>query len=337
MVTATQTNKEQFLQQGYLKVEGVLDPETVLDPIIQEYHGVLDNLANDLFASGRISSRYEGLGFDERLIKIYQETGEAHMQYFDFSLPFQGVKEDTPFWAGPAVLNAFVNEKLLDVVEELIGPEIYSNPVQHVRIKPPEKYLPKNDQGLPVIGPTGWHQDHGVVTEDAADTNMVTTWFSLPDTPVESGPMRLVPGSHRTGLLTHCEDYEGNGAELVSSVMQIPQRLFDYEDAIPMPTKRGDVIFMHKQTVHGSLSNVSEQIRWSFDLRYNPIGQNTGREAFPGFVARSRQNPETELRDPVQWKQSWLDCRSRMAKINQDGMSDVTFSRWADGHPDCEY
>ena len=73
MVTATQTNKEQFLQQGYLKVEGVLDPETVLDPIIQEYHGVLDDLANDLFASGRISSRYEDLGFDERLMKIYQE------------------------------------------------------------------------------------------------------------------------------------------------------------------------------------------------------------------------------------------------------------------------
>ena len=337
MIAATQTNKEQFLQQGYLKVEGLLDPETVLDPIIQEYHGVLDDLANDLFASGRISSRYEDLGFDERLMKIYQETGEAHSQYFDFSLPFQGVKEDTPFWAGPAVLNAFVNEKLLDVVEELIGPEIYSNPVQHVRIKPPEKYLPKNDQGLPVIGPTVWHQDHGVVTEEADDTNMVTTWFSLTDTPVESGPMRLVPGSHRTGLLTHCEDYEGNGAELVSSVMQIPQRLFDYEDAIPQPTKRGDVIFLHKQTVHGSLSNVSEQIRWSFDLRYNPIGQNTGREAFPGFVARSRRNPESELRDPVQWKQSWLDTRSRMAKVNQDGASDINFSRWADGHPDCEY
>jgi len=335
MVTASKTIAEQFAEKGFVKVEGVLDPATVLDPIIEEYHGVLDNLAADLFGAGEISSRFEELPFDKRLIKIYQETGEAHSQYFDFSLPFQGVRDDTPFWTGPAVFNAFVNENLLDVVEEFIGPEIYSNPVQHVRIKPPEKYLPKNDQGLPVIGPTVWHQDHGVVTEEADDTNMVTTWFSLTDTPVESGPLRVVPGSHRTGLLTHCEDYEGNEPWLRGR--QIPQRLFDYEDAIPQPTKRGDVIFLHKQTVHGSLSNVSEQIRWSFDLRYNPIGQNTGREAFPGFVARSRRNPESELRDPVQWKQSWLDTRSRMAKVNQDGASDINFSRWADGHPDCEY
>jgi hypothetical protein len=320
MVTAIQTNKEHFLQHGFVKVEGVRDPETVLDPIIYEYHGVLDNLADELFVSGRISSRYE-----------------AHSQYFDFSLPSQGVKEDTPFWAGPAVLNAFVNEKLLDVVEELIGPEIYSNPVQHVRIKPPEKYLPKNEQGLPVIGPTVWHQDHGVVTEEADDTNVVTTWFSLTDTPVEAGSLRFVPGSYRSVLvlLTHCEDYEGNDPALRGR--QIPQRLFDYEDAIPMPTKRGDVIFLHKQVVHGSLSNVSERIRWSFDLRYNLIGQSTGRDVFPGFVARSRRNPESELRDPSRWKQSWLDTRSRMAKINQEGTSDVTFSCWADGHPDCEY
>ena len=81
---------------------------------------------------------------------------------------------------------------------------------------------------------------------------------------------------------------------------------------------------------------MSDQIRWSFDLRYNPIGQNTGRDVFPGFIARSRANPETELRDPVKWRQSWLDTRSRMAKINRNGMDQVEFGRWADGHPDCE-
>lgn len=335
MVTASKTITEQFAEQGYVKVEGVLDPNTVLDPIIEEYHGVLDHLASDLFSMGKISSEFKELPFDERLIKIYQETGQAHAQYFDFSLPFQGVRPDTPFWAGPAVFNAFVNENLLDVVEQLIGPEIYSNPVQHVRIKPPEQFLPKNDEGMPVIGATAWHQDHGVVTEEADETNMITTWFSLTDTPVESGPLRVVPGSHDDGLLTHCLDYGGNGPEFRGG-RQIPQRLFPMEQAVPLPTKRGDVIFLHKQLVHGSLANVSDQIRWSFDLRYNPIGQNTGREVFPGFVARSKANPESELRDPGQWHQSWLDCRSRMAKINQESMDEVAFSRWSDGHPDCE-
>ena len=145
MVTMSKTLTDQFAEQGFVKVEGVLDPESVLDPINEEYHGVLDQLASDLYEAGKISSKFEDLPFDARLIKIYQETKQAHSQYFDFSLPFQGVQDDTPFWTGPAVFNAFVNANLLDVVEQLIGPEIYSNPVQHVRIKPPEKLLPKND------------------------------------------------------------------------------------------------------------------------------------------------------------------------------------------------
>ena len=32
----------------------------------------------------------------------------------------------------------------------------------------------------------------------------------------------------------------------------------------------------------------------------------------------------------------WLECREKMSKINQDDSDDVKFSRWADGHPDCE-
>ena len=335
MVTASKQLTERFAEQGYVKVDGLLDPVSVLDPIIEEYHGVLHNLASELHEAGEISSKFEELPFDARLIKIYQETGRAHSQYFDFSLPFQGVTEDTPFWTGPAVFNAFINDRLLDVVEELIGPEIFSNPVQHVRIKPPEKFLPKNDLGMPVIGPTSWHQDHGVVTEAADETNLITAWFSLTDTPVEAGPLRVVPGSHVSGLLTHCLDYDGNGPEFRGG-RQIPRRLFDHDQAIPLPTKRGDVIFLNKELVHGSLSNVSDRIRWSFDLRFNPIGQNTGREVFPGFVARSRANPESQLRDPEEWRRMWLDCRSRMAKINRADTDDVEFGRWKGGHPDCE-
>ena len=187
---------------------------------------------------------------------------------------------------------------------------------------------------MPVIGATVWHQDHGVVTDEADDTNMITTWFSLTDTPVESGPLRVVPGSHRDGLLTHCNDYEGNGPEFRGR--QIPERLFENDEAVPLPTRRGDVVFLHKQLVHGSLANVSDNIRWSFDLRYNPTGQNTGREAFPGFVARSRTNPDTELRDPAKWHRLWSDTRTRMAKINQENTDEILFSRWEDGHPDCE-
>lgn len=325
----TQQQVDQFQEQGFLKVDAVLDPATYLDPVIEEYEGVLDALARELFAGGEITSTWEELPFGERVTRIYAESGRAHAQYFDFSLPFSDVREDTPFWCGPAVLNAFTAEPLLDVVESLIGPEIYSNPVQHVRIKPPENKLPKDRNGKPVIGATQWHQDHGVVTPDADATNMLTVWFSLYDTPVAAGPLKVVPGSHREGLRTHCDNYRGHGGR------EIPERLFAAADAAPLPTARGDVVCLHRQTVHGSLPNVSDAIRWSFDLRYNPIGQHTGRAAFPGFVARSRRAPHLELRDAGAWRRSWEETRRRMARLNQGGQTDVPFGRWADGHPDC--
>ena len=33
---------------------------------------------------------------------------------------------------------------------------------------------------------------------------------------------------------------------------------------------------------------------------------------FPGFVARSREHPETELPDPVAWKTLWEDARANI-------------------------
>ena len=60
----------------------------------------------------------------------------------------------------------------------------------------------------------------------------------------------------------------------------------------------------HQFTPHAALENKSDELHWSFDLRYNPVGQNTGRPAFPGFVARSRSQPEKELRDPL--KGAWF-------------------------------
>ena len=315
----------QYEEQGYLLVEGLLDPEQDLDPIIAEYHDVLDNLAQDLFEAGEISSLHEDLPFGERLIQIYSESKQVHAQYFDFSLPQGNVKPDTPLWVGPAVFNALRNERLLDAVESIIGPEIYSNPVQHVRLKPPEQLTPVNPEtGQVQLGATPWHQDNGVVLPEADETNILTVWFSLWDAPAEAGCLQVVPNSHREGLYVHCPGKLGGG-------LHVPTEFFRSQEAVPVPTKRGDVLFLDKHTCHNSLSNHSDNIRWSFDLRYNPIGQPTGRHYFPGFVARSRRNPETELRDPAAWAELWVEARRKLAEEEVKG----PFNRWKTAHPAC--
>jgi hypothetical protein len=88
---------------------------------------------------------------------------------------------------------------------------------------------------------------------------------------------------------------------------------------------------MHRRTMHSSLPNRSDRVRWSFDLRYNPIGQPTGRPAFPGFVARSRREPSSELRDPNGWTELWHAARRRLAEAE----TAPKFNRWTADAPVC--
>ncbi len=305
-----------FQEEGYLLVRGLLDPEQDLDPVIGEYHGVLDQLARELYAQGRISSTYEELPFSPRMIRICAESGSTHAQYFDFSLPQMGIKADTPFWAGPAVFQTLRSERLLDAVQCFIGPEIYSNPIQHVRLKPPEHLVPKDPAtGKVQLGSTPGHQDNGVLLPTADQSQILTVWFPLWDATEENGCLQVLPGSHRQGLLTHCRRWNG---------LSIPDQFLRLEDGLPLPMQRGDVLFMTQLTCHGSLCNHSQEVRWSFDLRYNPTGQPTGREMFPGFVARSRRNPASELRDPSAWYGLWRETRDRLARAEEN----PAFNRW---------
>jgi hypothetical protein len=212
------------------------------------------------------------------------------------------------------------NERLLDAVESIMGPEIYSNPVQHVRLKPPEHLTPKNEKGRVQLGKSPVHQDNGVVQPEADETQMLTVWFSFNDVTAKNGCLCVWPGSHRAGLLDHCPTDIG---------LRIPGKLLKGK-AVTAAMQKGDALFMHKLTIHASFSNHSDDVRFSFDLRYNPIGQPTGRSYFPGFVARSRRNPESELRDPAAWNQLWADARHRLAT---EGAGN--FNRWSKDSPVC--
>jgi ectoine hydroxylase-related dioxygenase (phytanoyl-CoA dioxygenase family) len=324
MTGLSKAQVDRFHDDGYLVVEGLISPIEVLDPLAREYDRVLDRLAHELHAAGRIADTYADLPFSDRFIQIESETNETNAQCFDFSLPQGNIKLDTPMWLGAAVFAALVHPPLLDAVETIIGGEIFSNPVQHVRIKAPEHLGARDEMsGSTKMGATNWHQDNGVLLPVADDSDIVTVWFSLSDARVEHGCLQVIPRSHRLGLLAHCPAGPGG--------LEIPESVASRDDAVPLPTKRGDVIFLHKRTMHGSLPNVSEEIRWSFDLRYNPIGQETGRGAFPGFVARSRLRPETELHSRDEWEALWNAARAHLAEVEYS----APFNRWSADAPVC--
>ena len=317
----TKIERQHFEDEGFVLVRGLLDVERDIQPVFEEYARVLDRLAHELYAAGEIPSRYEELSFSDRMIACYRDSKRVLSQHFDCSLPQAGTTASSPIWVGPEVFRALRNETLLDVVEDLIGPEIFSNPVQHIRIKPPQHVLP-DDRMDPKTGSKGgfdagvtpWHQDNGVVLPEADETNMLTVWWPLTRATLENGCLQIIPRSHKAGILHHCATVSG---------LAIPDPMLDLDHALSVPMEPGDVLFLHRRTCHASLPNVSEEVRISFDIRYNPIGQSTGREIFPGFVARSRSHPRNELRDPEVWAQSWYDTRAKLA-----GKNIPYYNRW---------
>ena len=315
---------DHYNEHGFAIARGLLDLQADIDPVVDEYTRHLDRLVGTWLQDGKLQSGYDQLPFFERLLCVVREAESAYDQHFDISLPQDGVTEATPMHHGPAVFALLRSPRLLDAVEAFVGGEIYSNPVQHTRIKIPERLLPEPSRtGLTVQ--IAWHQDLGVVTVDADNTEMLTVWLPITRATVENGCLAVMPGSHREPLELHCRSRN----QLTLNQVSIPERLV-HGEPLPLPMEPGDVLFMHRRTKHCGLPNQSDEIRWSFDLRYHPIGQPTGRPWFPGFVARSRQHPETELRSASAWAESWRQARQKLADSQ-----DVAFNRWKAGDIRC--
>jgi len=310
----TQEQIETFGRDGVLVVEDVL-PADVLHAVRREYSALLDDLYADWRAKGLVPDG-TGLDFYEKLLVSYR-SGCDWFQPMDISLPGGEIETDTPFHFGPAVFDMLTNPRLLDLVEDLIGPEITSNPIQHVRLKPPAVNL-RGEENRAHIMATDWHQDRAVAHAEGDRTNMVTVWLAISDATVENGCLQVVPGKPQ--MYPHCPRRQ----------TAIAEGFLDESKARPLPVKAGGAVIFHPLTPHASLDNVSDRFRWSFDVRYNVTGQPTGRAHFPSFVARSATAPGSVLTDWREWRQMWEDARARLSS-----QPHIPIHRWTSDSPAC--
>ncbi len=298
----TQEQIEKFERDGYLVVDRLVSVAEVLEPLEIEYTALLRGLCQQWSCDDRLPAAADEKDFSS-MIMAAVDAGIDYFQPIDISLPTGDINARTPFHAGPAVFALMTNTAVLDAVESLLGPELTSNPIQHVRVKPPRGAL-KGAEKRPHIVATDWHQDRGVTHADADESRMVTVWVAVTAATEENGCLQVIPGSHKQPMLTHCP---------ASGQLRIPKQQFSEAMAQPLPVPAGGAVFFHPNTIHSSLENTSASIRWSFDLRYNVTGDSTGREFFPSFVARSFSAPETELRSATAWRQLWEDARTRLS------------------------
>ncbi|MBK7368258.1 MAG: phytanoyl-CoA dioxygenase family protein [Candidatus Eisenbacteria bacterium] len=103
---------------------------------------------------------------------------------------------------------------------------------------------------------TSAHQDGAYV---GAERECWTVWSPLTDCPISLGPLAILPGSHRTGLVAHA-----TGAHAVLGATDVSQ-----DGWVASDLRAGDALMFHQLTMHAALPNLSpDRLRISVDCRY---------------------------------------------------------------------
>jgi ectoine hydroxylase-related dioxygenase (phytanoyl-CoA dioxygenase family) len=153
---------------------------------------------------------------------------------------------DDPFWA-----RLVGDDRLLDIVELFIGPEIALYASQYI-VKPPYT-------GQPVL----LHQDASYWPIEPME--VISLWVAIDHVDAENGSMRVVPGTHRmsTQELRPRTDVEN----VLSSEIAVD---IDESEAVDIVLEPGDVEVHHPNMVHGSHANTSPRRRAGLTIRYIP-------------------------------------------------------------------
>lgn len=174
-----------------------------------------------------------------------------------------GVVVDDPAW-----LAAVSDPRLLDLVEALLGPGVVLFSSCWV-VKPSRTGRP-----------AAWHQDGGTWPLDPLDA--VTLWVALDDADATNGTLRVVPGSHRGGLLPHDRD-DGRLASELFNVALAAERV-DEKAAVDVVLRAGDVSAHHPALIHGSGPNRSDRPRRALVARYHPPATTVTQDSWPSTV-----------------------------------------------------
>ena len=147
-------------------------------------------------------------------------------------------------------LQMATDPKVLDLLEAIIGPDILLYDTTYI-IKEPH-----------TEAHVSWHQDLTFWGLD--DDAQVSMWLALSPATQASGCMRMVPGSHRSGVREHATSDDPTNVLFQSqTVNDVPE-----DHAVYCPLQPGEASFHHGWTLHASMPNRSDDRRIGFNVQY---------------------------------------------------------------------
>ena len=152
-----------------------------------------------------------------------------------------------------------LHPRMLDAVEAILGPDVLVHSTLVF-------YKPARDAGF-----VSWHQD-GLYPGLRAP-QLTTAWIALTPSIPENGCLRVLPGSHRGGILPHREE------QTEHNLLRQGQTIdgIDEAAAIDVILRPGEMSLHHRDLAHASNPNHSDLNRIGFVVRcITPEAQFTG-------------------------------------------------------------
>lgn len=265
-----------FFTQGYLVVNDFFKPEE-LEPVKDELNQYVDTLAKKLYQAGKIKDLYEDHGYLDRLCKLEEDFRGANILCFKQmgSVP-------------QALKDLWTNERLLNVVEQLIGPDIAGNPVWNLRTK-----TPRNEATT-----VPWHQDCSYTDNSSYNVLVPTAWIPFLDTDERNGCLQVIEGGHLPGLVARHQCCWGGTWYTMLEEEEMKNTLgLDVEKQLrTLPIKYGSMILFNNVIPHRSLDNLSNHVRWSVDLRWQKASDPAGFYGLKdGVLMRTSKDPNLKI------------------------------------------
>ena len=187
------------------------------------------------------------LGADtvESIKSAHTRLVTAHPQYADYC--------GALLLADFSFLNYANNPAILDMVEQIIGPDIalwnsslFAKPAR-------------------VGSRTPWHQDGEYWPIRPLAT--CTVWIALDDATIDNGCLRFLPGSHKKRTLA---EHHHNDAKDIALPLELDPSLVDESRAVNLLLEAGQMSLHDVYLMHGSEPNRSATPRRGMTLRYMP-------------------------------------------------------------------
>ncbi len=158
----------------------------------------------------------------------------------------------------PHILLPFLNDlirnsKILDAVEDIIGPNILCWA---------SSFFNKDARDPSYVS---WHQDS--TYWGLSEPEVVTAWVALTPSKIGNGCMQVIPGTHTVDQVDHRDT---NAEHNLLSRGQEVEVDVDESKAVDLELNAGEISLHHVRLIHGSPPNPSDQRRIGYAIRYIP-------------------------------------------------------------------